>query len=241
MSPLTMVGNEFKPQSPLPLKVKQVSIGQEIAFISHQERRLAKRRAKASSRRNSLRLGLHHETVQEFEARDAGADMLSFSAQATLEAHREELRVEARATNLARGFLKGFPYSRIENACYIGNDPPFERAGEIAMKFATGDTRVLKQTFEAWVQEGTLYYGANAINIDQKARYLQRLDARGRQLSLTDEQRRAKDIANWADRFGFDPHEARELLNGERRMKGRGPLADIPPLSSLKPTEGDRL
>jgi hypothetical protein len=110
-------------EAPLELKVKACSLAAEARIIRNLELRL-KRKGLSNNQRRS----------DQF-----------FSLQTH---RRRDVRFEARATHLARAFLKGIPYGKLEAKCYT--NPPMNRAEEIATKFSSFDKRIIAQRFAAW-------------------------------------------------------------------------------------------
>jgi hypothetical protein len=58
------------------------------------------------------------------------------------------VRPEARAANLAYGFLRGRRYEQVENKAF--EQPNWRRVEEIVRKFGVGDIRDIMQTFASW-------------------------------------------------------------------------------------------
>lgn len=75
------------------------------------------------------------------------------------------VRPEARACHLARAFLKGFSYERIETIAY--SIPPLPRVWYLVNKYAKGDPRDIAQQFEEWQQGAIKHYSEN--NYPRKA------------------------------------------------------------------------
>jgi hypothetical protein len=63
------------------------------------------------------------------------------------------VRPEARAANIAYGFLRGRDYQRIENKAHEA--PNWKRVEELVAKFGAGDRRVVMQQFAAWKDAAT--------------------------------------------------------------------------------------
>lgn len=125
------------------LQTKAVSLALEAKYIRKQERRFAaaarharvfnKTRSAAWHERN--RFGQYHHRVTV-------------------------VRNEARVTNLARGFLRGHPYYRIERIAY--SEPNWNRVKELVLAYGEGDNprynRPLEELFSEWKLDGIRYY-----------------------------------------------------------------------------------
>jgi len=122
-----------RPQSPVELKVKAASLAAEARIIRRLELRLKRRKTASGKMKAGLRDPRNCEPF--FKLQDH---------------RRKEVRSEARATHLARTFLKGQPYELVEQKAY--DWPPLKRAGEIAAKYAAGDKRIVAQRWEEWKQ-----------------------------------------------------------------------------------------
>lgn len=125
------------------LKIKALSLGAECRIIRAQENRLARRLAKARGRA-AVEQWLAGDKRLAGIAREEGTF-------ASLHNHRMVVvRREARATHLARGFLKGTAYRDMEHACW--EQPIWDRVREIAVKYRPGDhsEQVIRQRFAEW-------------------------------------------------------------------------------------------
>lgn len=126
--------------SPIELKVKAASLAAESRIIRNLELRL-KRRATVN---NKLRPGLR--------------DPRNLIPYIKLHDHRtKEVRTEARATHLARAFLKGQPYQLLERKTYT--QPPLTRAGVIVIKYSA-DRAQAQTDFKKWQHSAMEYYCA---------------------------------------------------------------------------------
>lgn len=67
---------------------------------------------------------------------------------------RAAVRPEARATHVAAMFLKGVPYSRVEDPETRHTEPKWDRVEAIVKSFCTGDSRVMLQRLAGWRDEG---------------------------------------------------------------------------------------
>lgn len=133
-----------RPQSPLELKVKAASLAAEARIIRRLELRLKRRQTASGKPRAGLRDPRNAEPFFK------------------LQAHRRiDIRYEARATHLARTFLKGVPYGTAEQKTHCW--PPLKRAGEIAAKYAVGDKRIVAQRWEQWKQEADAWASSHFV------------------------------------------------------------------------------
>lgn len=67
----------------------------------------------------------------------------------SLRAHRIlDVRKEARASQLAYGFLRGRDYKQMEQKCYT--EPNWSKVQDIAERFSGEDKRIVAQRFAAW-------------------------------------------------------------------------------------------
>jgi hypothetical protein len=62
---------------------------------------------------------------------------------------RNELRKEARSTNIAYGFLKGKTYREIETLAYV--QPDWERVKTLAGKYSEDDTETFNAKWAQWI------------------------------------------------------------------------------------------
>lgn len=113
------------------LKVKALSLGAEARIIKDLENR---RLARAEVARLRGKDPTYHETVYK-----------------GLNDHRRTIvRNEARWTNIARGFLNGHAYDKIERNSY--QCPDWKRVEELVMKYGEGDKDELANRFSTWKQ-----------------------------------------------------------------------------------------
>lgn len=125
-TPVEVKLTTFTPQHSIQLKLKGMSLAAETRIIRRWEKRLQR----AQNSKPSLNL------------QDQVVD---------LHQHRlYKVRTEARDTYLAYGFLKGRPYTQIENLRY--RDPNWENIARMARLYGPRDPRNLMQHFEAWKQ-----------------------------------------------------------------------------------------
>jgi len=126
-------------QSPIQLKIKAASLAAEARIIRGIEVRLKKRRTAAGKERVGLR------------------DPRIYDQYRGIHDHRcKDIRSEARATHLARTFLRGQLYCVAEQK--VHSWPPFERARQIAAKYAAGDKQDVAQAWERWLQEAKAHW-----------------------------------------------------------------------------------
>lgn len=125
------IGIQTEPH--LELKVKALSLSAEAVIIRRLERKLAKARSAWNRSQN-------------VHVRDK---FLS------LQHHRKQVvRPEARATHLARMFLKGLDYLQVENKC--NEAPNWKKVLELILRYGPSapgwDKRDANQRFEEWRQ-----------------------------------------------------------------------------------------
>lgn len=114
------------------LKVKFKSLAEEAKII-----RIEERRVKA-----------HSSYKKECEENEWGEQRRLLHG---LKSHRKRVvRTEARATHLARGFLKGVAYKAMESKVHVGNEPNWSYIQKMAEKYGTEDKRVIAQKFAEW-------------------------------------------------------------------------------------------
>lgn len=125
------------PHSPIELKIKAASMAAEARIIRNLEKRL---------KRAGLFAGKHAERRR--------TDFFN------IQFHRRfDVRLEARATHLARTFLKGQPYSIVEQS--HSTPAPFKRASEIATKYSKDDKRIVAQGWQAWQDAACVHRGTS--------------------------------------------------------------------------------
>jgi len=106
----------------LELRIKGFTLAQEARIIRRYERRLAK------AARYVPLLGAKRESLYR---------------------HRKDVvQPEARATYLAFGFLRGMPYSSIEQKRYT--DPDWAKIETMVNRYGEGDSRDRLQRFASW-------------------------------------------------------------------------------------------
>lgn len=72
------------------------------------------------------------------------------------------VRTEARSTHLARNFLKGTSYERVE--CSLRKTtgaPNFKAIEKMVKRYGSGDSRVLMQKFSEWIDAAEYYINHN--------------------------------------------------------------------------------
>ncbi len=133
--------NYPKPQNPLPAGIKANCVGDRIV-------RDVMKRYVAS---------LTPEQLDRFQRRRYAAMDKRF----LLRTHRiDVVRPEARATHLARAFLKEMPYADVEQKAYefplTSKIRPLIDA--MVLKYGSGDRRGIQQRYEQWCQAGKTYH-----------------------------------------------------------------------------------
>lgn len=117
----------------LELKIKALSLVAEAHIIRRYESKIAKARS------YWMREGHRHLNAQFI----------------SLQNHRKlDVRREARATHLARMFLKGVDYLAVEQKCY--EQPNWDKVFKMVVCYGgVLDSRVVAQRFEEWKQSGS--------------------------------------------------------------------------------------
>lgn len=135
------------------LKVKVFTLGAEMSYIHRQE---IKWKEKAR--------------VARQKARDPKYLEDNFWS---LRHHRKELKVEARHTHLAYGFMKGRSYREMEQFCYgdikgYGSTPPdWAKIEQMIDRFSQDepDPRDVMQKFSEWLASAKEWYDGNPDRI----------------------------------------------------------------------------
>lgn len=97
------------------IKIKALSLGDEIARIRHEERKWLKQS-------RWCRRVLNGQVNRQVTVDPATTQAHALANFWGLRSHRLELRVEARIANLAYGFIRGRKYAQIENKVYTQPD-----------------------------------------------------------------------------------------------------------------------
>lgn len=127
-------------QSPIELKIKAKSLAAEARIIRQLEKRLKRRFKPLKGKKNR----------GKFKERPGLRDERTATVFFKIQSHRKfEVRTEARATHLARAFLKGRPYTSLELTTYSA--PPLDSATKIATRYAEGDPRIIAQRLAEWI------------------------------------------------------------------------------------------
>lgn len=119
--------------NPIELKIKACSLAAEARIIKNIEKRLKRKHH-----------GIKTDRTVAFynKIRD----------------HRVfQVRLEARATNLARAFLKGLSYSQVEQFTYYIPEDIDKKIQRMVTAYAVEDTRIVLQKFEQWWQDAQKY------------------------------------------------------------------------------------
>ncbi len=116
------------------LKIKACTLAAEAQINRHQA-------AKWLERARAARLKQQHQKVEYH--------MKNFNG---IQDHRrKEIRIEARHTYLAYGFLKGNPYRSIERHSYT--QPNWDKVEDMIKRFGEGREQDLMQKFSEWKSE----------------------------------------------------------------------------------------
>lgn len=127
-------------RSRLELKIKAMSLAAEARIIRNIELRLKRRKTAGGKERPGLR------------------DERNFASYHRLHDHRiKDIRIEARATHLARMFLKGKPYSDVEKKTHAM--PPLDKAKSIAERFGgyTKGSNTFAVDWKTWQDKAAEY------------------------------------------------------------------------------------
>lgn len=134
------------------LKIKSKHLGEEARIIRHEERKL-KKRADYLRARDGEDIYIREADVPMWKWKRTELGEVQSKLQSIAEHRRWDVRNENRATFLARAFMKGTPYSKVEqNAdrnkliCYI-----LPRATKIVKKYH--DKNVELTDLARWVKE----------------------------------------------------------------------------------------
>lgn len=101
----------------------------------------------------------------------------------TLRHHRNNLKLEARSTHLAYGYMRGRSYSQMEQICYGplkgygSTEPNWKAIEEMVERFTKGETspQDYMQKFAEWLADAKAWYESNpkrikALNADRPNR-----------------------------------------------------------------------
>lgn len=135
------------------LKVKVFALSAEMTYIRRQE-------AKWKNRARYARL-------------KGKSDAYQHQALCSHQAHRYELKTEARNSHLAYGYLKGRPYQQMEQICYgqlkgFGSSEPDWKAIESMVERFTKDETTpqdVMQKFAEWLADAKAWYEGNKDRI----------------------------------------------------------------------------
>lgn len=143
------------------LKVKVYTLAQEMSFIHRQEIKW-KARAKAARQRQK----------QQADEKTAASILYHESNFWSLRGHRRDLKIEARISHLAYGFLKGHSYAKMEAVAYgkeRGRVPPdWHAIEEMVARFTkdeSSDPRDVMQRFSEWRAAAEAWYEGNSSRI----------------------------------------------------------------------------
>lgn len=129
------------------LKIKAVSLATEAAIIRHYEHREldAARYAEDTLANISPASTLTNVQLERIKKRALAAR----GRYVSVSNHRKvEVRRVSRSTHLARAFLAGVPYSRVEAFAY--DEPNWGAISAMVLKYGEGDVRDRMQSFGAW-------------------------------------------------------------------------------------------
>ncbi len=124
------------------LKVKAMSLAAEAKIIRNQEKKRAKQ-VRHALKNNYENVALYHDKVRN-----------------GLYLHRIGIvREEARATNIAYGFLRNKKYPQIESFAY--SVPDWKRVEELVLKYVERTSprynRPVEEIFKTWKENAILY------------------------------------------------------------------------------------
>lgn len=160
------------------LKVKANSLAAEAKIIRRDEKKMAKwakkaRDAKEKERAAQVREGLHNHRAYQ-------------------------VRHEARATHLARGYLNGLSYTDIE--CWTYSLPDFERVLRLVLKYGDDDPRVAAQVIAEW-EDASRQIVARANEQGRQRNIARRSNAEVRKERHAE---RKSEWLNWNERINVD-------------------------------------
>jgi hypothetical protein len=138
------------------LQVKVFTLSAEMTYIRRQEEKWKTRARKATAQNKSV---LFARSVDNFWS---------------LRHHRVDLKVEARSTHLAYGFLRNQTYACMEQICYgplkgFGSyEPNWKSIEEMVERFSKDETdpQGRMQKFAEWLADAKVWYEANPQRID---------------------------------------------------------------------------
>lgn len=129
------------------IKIKMLSLGAEIHLIRREERKWLKRSRWCT---RALKSGSNQPTPTELVHNQSYARDNFWG----LRQHRLGLRPEARAANLAYGYLRGRPYKTVENKAYA--PPDWAKVVHLVKRYGEGyrDADV-RSVIEEWYKKSS--------------------------------------------------------------------------------------
>lgn len=140
------------------LKVKMFSLSAEMTYIRRQEEKWKTKARIARKKQSELK-----------DIKSLASLMYADKNFWTHRFHRYELKLAARTTHLAYGFLKGIPYQMMENYChgwrkgYASSEPDWKAIGETIERFSKDETNLqdIMQKFEEWLTDSKKWFEGN--------------------------------------------------------------------------------
>jgi len=149
------------------LQVKVFSMAAEMTYIRRKEDQW-KARAKIARQRQQL--------LSDPEKKEKAASSQAYAENAfwSLRGHREDMKIEARTTHLAYGFMKGRSYEQMEHICYgqlkgYGSTEPQWGRIEARVERFTKDESIPQdwmQRFTQWLEAAKVWYEGNKQRIE---------------------------------------------------------------------------
>lgn len=145
------------------LRVKVYALSHEMRYIRRQENKWKQRARNSRQRQKQTGNDIRVQESQSYAETNFW----------TLRNHRKSMKSDARNTHLAYGFMRGVPYSRMEQLCYgvykgYGvTEPQWSRIEAIVEKFSKDEPmpQVFLQAFHEWLEDAKKWYEGNKERI----------------------------------------------------------------------------
>lgn len=136
------------------LKIKYLSLASEAQIIRLERRRLKAQNVKIRIAKDKL-LSVDQTKLNVLETQKQS----NMQTMNRIQIHKIiVVRTEARSTHLARNFLKGTPYQKVETVLRKNTGmPDFKSIETMVKKYGQGDSRVLMQKFSEWIDTAEDY------------------------------------------------------------------------------------
>ena len=153
------------------LKVKIFSLSAEMTYIRKQELKWKYRARLARLKQQHLSDPIQKEKA---ESQLSYAERNFWSQRW----HRDDLKLDARIAHLAYGFMRGVPYSAMENICYGpikgmgGSEPNWKAIEGTVSRFSTDEDKPqdIMQRFAEWLADAKAWYEKNPERIKELAK-----------------------------------------------------------------------